>query len=288
MHIARAGDGEIVSVDSMQVYRGMDIGTAKPSAAMRAEVPHHLVDVVEPEADMAVADFQRRGHEALDAIAQRGVTAVICGGSGLHFRSLVDPLRFPPADPAVRAELESLSPAAARARLEELDGAAASHVDLANPRRVVRALEIAALTGLTPSQRAATAEAAAVRAYEPERPFIGIGIDPGSELAARVESRFDGMLAAGLLDEVARLRPRLGTLAAQAVGYKELLPVMAGETNLAEGREAAIRATRALAKRQRTFFRRDPRIHWVEWDPDPAQRRQAVLDYLDRVAAWSS
>ena len=122
----------------------------------------------------------------------------------------------------------------------------------------------------------------------PEVDFVAIGVDPGPELPDRVERRFDTMLQLGLEDEVRRLQPRLGRMAAQAVGYKELLPVVIGMGSLTAGREAAIRATRALAKRQRTFFRRDPRIRWVAWDPDPAVRLHAALDYLDGTAAWTS
>lgn len=282
--IARANNGEIVSVDSMQVYRGLDIGTAKASPAMRGDIKHHLLDIAEPDQDLSVAEFQREGRRVLAKLAAEGKTALICGGSGLHFRSLVDPLEFPPNDPTLRGELEQMEPAHARARLVAMDEQAAAFVDLDNPRRVVRALEVAEITGKTPSQRASTTAAKAVRTYVPEIDFAAIGLDPGDELPERVEQRFDQMLAAGLLDEVAALRPRLGGSAAQAVGYKELLPVVAGEATLAEGRAAAIRATLALAKRQRTFFRRDPRISWISWDSDPRVRLSSALEHLDEVA----
>lgn len=267
----------------MQVYRGMDIGTAKATPQMQAAIRHHLLDLVDPEEDHSVAEFQREGRVVLSTLAGEHTLAVICGGSGLHYRSLVDPLEFPPSDPELRVALESLDVAEARSRLLDIDAAAAEHVDLENPRRVVRALEVAALTGNTPSQRAGTPEAAAVRSYEPVVDFVAVGFDPGKELAERVERRFDGMLAAGLLDEVDRLRPRLGRLAGQAVGYKELVPVAAGERSLAAGRAAAIRATMALAKRQRTYFRRDPRINWITWDPDPGVRLGSAFKLLDGV-----
>jgi tRNA dimethylallyltransferase len=268
----------------MQVYRGMDIGTAKASAVMRREVPHHLIDLVEPEEDLPVAVFQKIGRDALDDIAGRHLTAVICGGSGLHFRSLIDPLEFPPSDPEVRRAIEALGDASARGRLERIDPEAAEHVDMANPRRVVRALEIAEITGLTPSARSATKEAEAVRRYQSVRDVVIIGVDPGDELAARVERRFDEMLRQGLLDEVASLQDRMGRLARQAVGYKELLPVVAGRHSLSEGRAAAISATRALAKRQRTFFRRDPRINWITWDPNPKRRLDRAYTVLEEMA----
>ena len=279
--IARACGGEIVSVDSMQVYREMDIGTAKASKMMQEEVPHHLIDLVEPEQDVPVAVFQRYGRAALEDIDARGVTPVICGGSGLHFRSLIDPLEFPPSDEAVRSGLEELDAAVARSRLEEIDPEAAEHVDLANPRRVVRALEIAAITGMTPSARAATDKAAAIRAYRPVRDVTIVGIDPGEALATRVERRFNEMLECGLLEEIAGLKDRMGRLARQAVGYKEMLPVLSGERSLDDARKDAIAATVALAKRQRTFFRRDPRIEWITWDPDPQVRLAAAQQRLD-------
>jgi tRNA dimethylallyltransferase len=267
----------------MQVYRGLDIGTAKATPEMQDAVRHHLLDLVDPEEDYSVAEFQREGRAVLSTLVGLRKLAVICGGSGLHYRSLVDPLQFPPSDPELRVALESIDVAEARSRLLGMDPAAAEHVDLENPRRVVRALEIAALTGRTPSQRASTPEAAAVRGYEPIVDFVAVGFDPGVGLAERVTRRFDGMLDAGLLDEVDRLRPRLGRLAGQAVGYKELVPVAAGDQSLADGRAAAIRATRALAKRQRTYFRRDPRINWITWDPDPSVRLGSAVKHLDGV-----
>ncbi|MFW2381611.1 MAG: tRNA (adenosine(37)-N6)-dimethylallyltransferase MiaA [Acidimicrobiales bacterium] len=288
LQIAKQRGGEIVSVDSMQVYRGLDIGTAKATAEMQSAVPHHLLDLVDPQDDLSVAQFQGAGRQVLEELQERVAQPVICGGSGLHFRSLVDPLEFPPNDPAARAEIDALSDTEARERLVAIDPQAAAHIDLANPRRVTRALEVHVLTGLSPSQRAARPSAAAVREYEPLIDFVAIGLDPGPELADRVERRFDRMLSNGLEDEVRRVQPGLGRLAAQAVGYKELIPVVNGETDLATGRDAAIRATRALAKRQRTFFRRDPRIHWVAWDPDPAVRLRAAVEYLDGKGAWTS
>ena len=262
----------------------MDIGTAKPSTAMRQEVPHHLIDLVEPEDDLPVAVFQQKGREVLDDIAERKQRAIICGGSGLHFRSLIDPLQFPPSDPEVRRAIDSLDDVVARLQLERIDPGAAEHVDMANPRRVARALEIAEITGLTPSARSSTREAEAVRNYKSERDVVVVGVDPGDELVSRVERRFDEMLRRGLLDEVALLQDRMGRLARQAVGYKELLPVVAGRRSMSEGRAAAISATRALAKRQRTFFRRDPRINWITWDRDSKKLLDRALTVLKDVA----
>jgi len=286
--IASKLGGEVVSVDSMQVYRGMDIGTAKARPDLQRAVPHHLIDIADPAAEYSVAEFQAEGRVVLADLAERGVPGVICGGSGLHFRALVDPLEFPPRDAAVRRELDALEPSVAREMLLRVDPGAADHVDLANPRRVARALEVAQLTGLTPTVRAASPRAEAVRAYRSVVDFVAVGLDAGEVLAARVAARLDLMLAIGLLDEVARLIGRMGRIARQAVGYKEFIPVVAGECSLEAGRDAAIRATMALAKRQRTFFRRDPRIQWITWDPDPEERLRAVTDYLEEAGAWIS
>jgi tRNA dimethylallyltransferase len=285
--LAEAVGAEIVSVDSMQVYRGMDIGTAKPTPEQQARVRHHLIDLADPAEVFSAAEFQREGRRVLADLAGRGVPILIVGGSGLHFRALVDPFRFPPHDPAVRGALEALAPDEAVGALLAADPGAGEHLDLANPRRVARALEILRLTGLTPTDRYSGEAAEAVRAYRPLYPLVAVGSDPGEHLAARVEARLDGMLAAGLLDEVRRLAPALGPTALQAVGYKQLLPVARGEASLEEGRARALAATRSLAGRQCTFFRRDPRIRWLEWHDDPA-RRAAAAGAVFEEAGWIS
>lgn len=287
LEVAAAAGAEILSADSMQVYRGMDVGTAKPTSEQRALVPHHLLDLADPAVDYSAGTFQREGRRVLEELAARGVPTLIVGGSGLHYRALVDPLEFPPHDPGVRRGIDALSPAEALAALTAADPEAARYLDAANPRRVARALEVYRLTGLTPSRRAAGEGAAAVREYRAGRPLVAVGLDPGEALAARVEARFDAMLGAGLLEEVRRLAPVLGRTAAQAVGYRQLLPVIRGEIALAEGRRRAIAATRALAGRQRTFFRRDPRIRWVQWHDDPVARLAVVRQALEE-AGWSS
>lgn len=253
----------------MQVYRGMDIGTAKPTVAQQARVRHHLIDVVDPGDTFTVADTQRLGRAVL---AEATGSVVIAGGTGLAFRAIVDPLEFPGRDSKVRAELETLGLEELQERLKRVDPAAGDRLDLANPRRVIRALEIHAVTGLTPSGRAGTPAAASVRNYEPLHEFRAVGFDPGDGLEDRIVARFDAMLEAGLLEEVAGLAGRLSRTAAQAVGYKELLPVVAGERSLEAGRADAIAATMAVAGNQRTYFRRDPRIRWLQWDDDPDVR----------------
>lgn len=281
LQLAERLGAEIISVDSMQVYRGMDIGTAKASAEERVRVPHHLVDIADPADDFSVAEFQEAGRAVLGDLGARRVPAVIVGGSGLHLRSLVDPFDFPPTDGALRAELERLPLAEAVAQLRAADPAADDTVDMANPRRVVRALEVWRLTGAGPSQRAAAPAAAAVRSYEPQLPFVGLALDPGTGLAARVAARTDRMLAAGLVAEVEGLRDRLGPTARQAVGYKEVLPHLDGLCDLADARRAVVDATTALARRQRTYFRKDPRLRWLPWNDDPAVRLAAVEEALE-------
>jgi tRNA dimethylallyltransferase len=268
---------EIISVDSMQVYHRMNIGTAKPSVAERARVRHHGIDLVEPSDSFSVADFQQVGRAALNA---SDVPMVIAGGSGLHFRALVDPMRFRPHDADVRAEVEDLSHREGVERLLALDEEAGRHLDLANPRRVTRALEIAALTGETPTARASGPEQERLSRYESLFDFRAVALDPDAGLTRRIDMRLSEMLESGLLAEVAELAPELGRTAKQAVGYKELLPVVAGEATMEEGVEAARRATLALAKRQRTYFRRDPRLVWLPWSDRADERYRSAAEAL--------
>ena len=255
----------IFSVDSMQAYRGMDIGTAKPSSADRVEIPHELIDIAEPDDDLSVEAFQRIAIERLGAHDR---PIIVVGGSGLHFRSIVDPLTFAPHDPDVRTALADLEAGEAVDRLLAADPDAGAHIDLMNPRRVVRALEVFELTGLVPSERATTPEAVAVREYRSLRPFVGIGVDPGDGIEARIEARVEAMMEAGLMEEVAGLAGRLGRNASRAVGYAELLEVVDGRATLAEAVEAIVTNTLKLVRRQRTWFRRDPRITWLPADID--------------------
>lgn len=286
--LAEESGAEIVSVDSMQVYRRMDIGTAKPTEEERARVQHHLIDLAEPEQVFTVADFQAQGRKALDELAAASTPALIEGGSGLHFRALVDPLRFPPRDQDLRRELQALDAEEARRTLVATDRQAGRHIDLDNPRRVMRALEVWALTGLTPSRRVAHPEARAVQGYRPRLDLVAVGLDPGEELEQLVERRLAGMVEQGLLEEVASLTGRLGPTARQAVGYKELLPVVAGQISLEDGLRATRRATLELARRQRTYFRRDPRVRWVPWSPGLPERLREVREVLQDVASWNS
>ena len=284
--LARRFGAHIVSVDSMQVYRGMDIGTAKPSPEERAAVPHHLIDIADPADAFSVAEFQRAGRKVIADGQSAGERILIVGGSGLHFRALVDPLEFPPSDPVIRAEIETMPLTEAVQHLLAADAQAGSLVDLANPRRVVRALEVFRTTGATPTTRSTTPEAEAIRSYRGLWPVAGIGVDPGPALGDRIRQRFVAMLAAGLQSEVELLAPRLGVTAAQGVGYRELLRVVRGEWTLDRATRTAIAATAALARRQRTFHRRDPRVRWLEWDDEPSlvAGAAAVLE----EAGWTS
>jgi len=282
--LARELAAHIVSVDSMQVYRKMDIGTAKPSRSIQQQIPHHMLDVVDPAEEMSVAEFQTIGRGVIEEREAAGNQMIIVGGSGLHFRALVDPLVFPGSDPEIRASVDATSLTALVEELLAADPGAADLVDLRNPRRVTRAVEIVRLTGLTPSLRHDTVEAQAVRDYAPVAPTVIVGVDPGGMIGRRVVERCDAMFAAGLLDEVSGLAGKVGRTAAQAVGYKELFPVVAGEITEDEGRSAVVRATLSLVKRQRTYFRRDPRVQWIQWHNDPDKRWQALSQLLELTA----
>lgn len=270
--LAQELDAPIVSIDSMQVYRGMDIGTAKPTMVERQQVLHYMIDLAEPEDVFSVAEFQREAREVIDS--EHHPVILMVGGSGLHFRAIVDPLAFPPHDSAVRAMVEDAADPVSE--LLQIDPGAADVVDLGNSRRVVRALEIFRLTGSTPSMRARGREAKAILDYQPLYEFRAAGVDPGDELIARIAARTAAMAASGLLDEVEELEPRLGPTARNAVGYRQLLAVVAGEVTPEVGFESVKSATLALARRQRTFFRRDPRIAWVAWSTSRKRRLDDV------------
>lgn len=281
---ARRPDVEIVTVDAMQVYRGMDIGTAKPTADERAAVPHHLIDVADPWEDYAVARFQREARAVLAAIAARGHRALLVGGTGLYLRSLVDDLDIPGQYPAVRAELEA-EPDTRRLheRLAALDPVAAARMEPDNRRRVVRALEVTLGSG-----RPFSAWGPGLGAHPGATPQIGLRL-PAAVVAERIERRYHAQVEAGFLDEVRALaaldRP-LSRTAAQALGYRELLAHLDGAHDLGTALEEAIGRTRRFARRQRAWFRRDPRVRWLDAAADPAE----VLDEAIAAAeeAWAA
>jgi tRNA dimethylallyltransferase len=255
---------EIVNADSMQVYRRMDIGTAKPSAADRSEVPHHLVDVLEITETATVAEFQRLAREAIADCVARGVVPLVVGGSALYVRAIVDDFAFPGTDPRIRTELEAelaqQGPAALHQRLQSLDPAAAAVILPANGRRVVRALEVMRLTG-----RPFTASLPEHRYLLADVTQVGLQIDR-RELDARIESRVEQMWDAGFVEEVrglAELGLRSGLTASRALGYRQILEFLDGQISEDEARERTVIATRKFARRQDSWFRKDPRIHWL-------------------------
>jgi tRNA dimethylallyltransferase len=270
--VAEGIGAEIVSVDSMLVYRGMDVGTAKPSPDQRARIPHHLVDVVDPSAPFSVARFQALGREAAAGIRERGRRVLLSGGTVLYLRALVDELAFPPTDQAVRSSLEAEADRVGGIemyeRLARSDPVAAGKIDPSNVRRTIRALEVARLTG-----RPFSSFAQAWERYEPSRVrAAGIRVAPDA-LSRRIERRVASMLEHGLLDEIRGLvAAGFGSwiTSSQAIGYAEFARHLAGDLTLEEAVAGTVKRTRALARRQMAFLRRDPRIRWFEAGQDGA------------------
>jgi len=277
----RRGETEILSVDSMSVYRELDLGTAKPTAAVRAEIPHHLIDLVDPAQEFTVAQFQRAARSALAEVDERDHRALFVGGTGLYVRAVVDDLALPGRWPAVRAELEAdaVSPdglAALYGRLCALDPVAAARTTPTNARRITRALEVTLGSG-----RPFSSFGPGLERYPPTRfVLIGLRFDPPS-VDRRIEERFAGWMDAGLLDEVRRLAARpagLSKTARQALGYKELLAHVEGHVSLEAAVDEAVRRTRSFARRQWAWFRRDPRIRWVDTSEEAVGALAAALD----------
>jgi tRNA dimethylallyltransferase len=281
--LARArGDCEIVSVDSMCVYRGMDIGTSKPDAAARAAVPHHLLDLVDPDQNFTLTQFQQAAREALRGIEQRGLHALLVGGTGLYLRAVVDDLSIPGRYPDVAASLDAeldegrAAPADLHARLAELDPVGAGRMAPTNRRRVVRALEVTLGAGRPFSDFGPGLEAYPATGL----PQIGLALAP-DEVDRRIELRFARMIEAGLVDEVRRLaaRPRgISRTARQALGYREVLAHVEGGAALEDCLGEAILRTRQFARRQASWFRRDPRITWAATPAEATALLEAALD----------
>jgi len=260
MTLARAYDGEIVNADAMQLYRGLDVGTAKATPAERAEVPHHLLDVLDVTQSASVAAYQRAARAAVERVLAAGRTPVLVGGSGLYVQAVVDELEFPGTDPTLRAELtaelERVGPAALHARLATSDPAAAAAVLPSNGRRIVRALEVIALTGRPFTARLPEA---AVPRYD----AVLLGVErPTAELNERIARRVARMFAAGLVAETRGLLPGLreGPTASRALGYQQIL---AAQYDLEGAAADTVVATRRFVRRQRSWFRRDRRIVWL-------------------------
>jgi tRNA dimethylallyltransferase len=272
----------LVSVDSMQVYRHMDIGTAKPSAAERAAVPHHCLDLVEPADDFTVAQFKLAHAEALDEIGRAGGGALLVGGTGLYHRVVVDDFDLPGEWPDVRAELETIDDTTTmHERLAALDPAAAAKIESNNRRRVVRALEVTIGSG-----RPFSSFGPGVDAY-PHTDVVQIGIRrPRPVLTLRIAERVHRMIDRGLVDEVRSIAsgPGFSRTAAQALGYKEILEHLDGSISQDEAIATIIIRTRQFAVRQDRWFRRDPRVRWIDVEHDPvAEVVPTVLDTFDQL-----
>ena len=268
--LAQALNGEIISADSMQIYRGMDIATAKPTAEERRGVPHHLLDFLPPDRPYSVAEFVKDARAAAKDIVSRGRRVIVAGGTGLYVDSLIGHMAFEeePGDGGTRAVLrERLRAEGAEALYKELasaDPEYAATVDPRNTVRVLRALEILARTGEKPSVRR---RRAAEQPSDFNAVFIGLTFADRSLLYRRIERRVDEMLERGLVEEARRyFADGAGPTSAQAIGYKELEPYLSGTLTLAEARENLIRATRRYAKRQLTWFRRNQQIRWIVRD----------------------
>ncbi|ADJ44180.1 tRNA delta(2)-isopentenylpyrophosphate transferase [Amycolatopsis mediterranei S699] len=279
--LACALGGEVVNADAMQLYRGMDIGTAKATEAERRGVPHHLLDVLDVTETASVAAYQRHARAEIERLLADGRVPVLAGGSGLYVQAVLDDLRFPGTDPAVRARLdaeaEQLGTPALYTRLGERDPVAAAKILPTNTRRIVRALEVIEITG----------EPFSANLPEPGPARYGtvvIGVDRApEELDERVNERVGRMFEAGLVDEVRELEKRglrEGKTASRALGYQQVLAELDGDGDFAAAAAATAQATRRFVRKQRSWFRRDQRIHWFDGaDPGLAAR---VLDTLAR------
>ena len=269
LRLAKALDGEVVNADSMQLYRGMDIGTGKLSPADRGGVPHHLLDVWDVTETASVSEYQRLARAVIGEIQGRGRTAILAGGSGLYIRAVIDKLEFPGTEPALRARLEAelaaFGPAALHGRLAAADPGAAAAILPSNGRRIVRALEVITLSGRPFS--------APLPGYASALPSVQIGLAvPRQELDRRIAARVRQMWRDGLVDEVRGLagaeQPgtglRAGRTASRALGYAQVLRFLDGEWTEAQAEDQTVRATRRFARRQESWFRRDPRARWLD------------------------
>ncbi|UMG93609.1 tRNA (adenosine(37)-N6)-dimethylallyltransferase MiaA [Nocardioides sp. TF02-7] len=279
LDLAEALGGEVVNTDAMQLYRGMDIGTAKLPAADRRGIPHHLLDRLTVRDPATVAEFQGWAREVVADLRARERVPVLVGGSALYTRAVLDRFEFPGTDPTLRArweaELEERGPAALHALLAERDPEAAARILPDNGRRVVRALEVIDITG-----RPFSATLPQLEYADPATVQVGVRIDRDL-LEQRIAQRVDAMFDAGLVDEVRRLLDEglaEGRTASRAIGYRQVVAHLAGELTLEEARDRTVVATRQFARRQLAWWRNDPRIHWVDHDdPDRVERALAVV-----------
>ena len=277
LELAERLGGEIINTDAMQIYRGMDIGTAKLPADQRRGIPHHLIDIAEISEVASVAEFQRMAREVITDCRARSVTPILVGGSALYTRAILDEFEFPGTDAAIRArleaELEAEGSAALHRRLADLDPEAAQGILVSNGRRIVRALEVIEMQGSFTSSLPE-------HAYrDPATVQIGLDIDRPT-LHERIEARVDRMWADGLVDEVRALIPRglrESRTASRAIGYQQALAFIDGEIDEPRAREQISAATRRFARRQDSWFRKDSRVHWCRYDASDLATRAAEL-----------
>jgi tRNA dimethylallyltransferase len=277
LQLARALDGEVVNADSMQLYQGMDIGTAKLPVAERAGVPHHLLDIWPVSMAASVSEYQRLARAAVADIHDRGRMPLLVGGSGLYVRAVLDDLEFPGTDPELRSSLEQemaqAGPAALHAELARLDPAAAAAILPGNGRRIVRALEVVRLSGRPFS--------ATLPSYESIYSAVQVGVElPRAELDARIAARVDRMWQQGLVAEVRGLLAAglAGSrTASRALGYAQVLGYLAGDWSEQQARDQTVLATRRFVRRQESWFRRDPRVSWIPGGGGAADRALAAI-----------
>jgi len=277
-----SGDVEILCVDAMTVYKGMDIGTAKPSKLEQKEVPYHLIDLINPNEEFNVSQFQSEARDASDMVRNLGGAVLYVGGTGLYGRAVLDNLEIPGQFPSVRSELDEKAKTdldGLYRQLQELDPLAASRMESNNERRITRALEVTLGSG-----KPFSSFGAGLREYGPVR-VVQVGLSPDIEqLNVRIEERFRTWMEQGLLEEVSALASSPGGLsrtARQAVGYRELLRHIETGAALEECVTDAITQSRRLARRQRSWFNRDPRIEWFSEPDDAAKRLREVLSSPD-------
>ncbi|MFW0902070.1 MULTISPECIES: tRNA (adenosine(37)-N6)-dimethylallyltransferase MiaA [Gardnerella] len=270
---------EIINADAYQMYRHMDIGTAKASAQEQAEVPHHLLDIIDPEETMTVARFQDLARKCIRELQSRGVRPILVGGSGLYARAAVDDITFPGTDATIRAALEERErkegAGALFAELQRKDPVAAAHMDARNPRRTIRALEVIELTGKPYS--------ATLPRYKYVIDCLQIGLDlKRDDLDKRVNLRTQLMREQGFVDEVRAIRGRLGVTAARALGYQQIMDYLDGVWSEDAAFEDIAQKTRRLARKQMGWFGRDSRIHWLDaLRPDLADAAMTLVDAAD-------
>lgn len=278
--LAERGErAEIVNADAYQMYRGMDIGTAKPTAEEQAAVPHHLIDIIDPDDTMTVARFQQLARRTIAELQSRGIRPILVGGSGLYARAAIDDISFPGTDPKIRERLERRElEEGAGVLFEELrakDPQAAARMDPHNPRRTIRALEVIELTGRPYS--------ATLPRYRYVVASVQIGLDlDRADLDRRIDIRTAQMREAGFLDEARRLRPHMGLTASRALGYQQMFDLLDGLWDERDAWADVAQKTKRLARKQMGWFGRDPRIHWLQaLNPALVDNAMAIIDHAD-------